>query len=90
VPADVQACARSPVVPPDRELNAGEVERLWNTDRATLAKVNACLHRLVCQYQDVRQGIGRVDGAGCDDKPAQVETTIRRRPLNHLKLSKGR
>jgi hypothetical protein len=90
VPADVQACARSPVVPPDRELNAGEVERLWNTDRATLAKVNACLQRLVCQYQDVRQGIGRVDGAGCDDKPAQVETTIRRRPLNHLKLSKGR
>lgn len=66
VPADVLACARAPVAPPDRELDAGEVEKLWKTDRATLARVNGCLHRLVCQYQELRQDIGKVDVAACE------------------------
>ncbi|MEY9807241.1 hypothetical protein [Bradyrhizobium elkanii] len=75
MPADVAACERAPVDTPDRDLNAGEIERLWKTDRAALAKVNACLRRAVCQYQDVREGIGRVDGVACEnmasaEKPA--------------------
>jgi hypothetical protein len=75
MPADVAACERAPVDTPDRELDAGEIERLWKTDRAALAKVNACLRRAVCQYQDVREGIGRVDGVACEnitpaEKPA--------------------
>jgi hypothetical protein len=68
VPADIQACAKAPVDPPDRALDAGEVERLWKTDRAALARVNACLNRLVCQYQDVRADIGKVDGTTCETK----------------------
>ncbi|NLS69151.1 hypothetical protein E3H11_09505 [Bradyrhizobium brasilense] len=75
LPADVAACERAPVDTPDHELDAGEVERLWKTDRAALAKVDACLRRAVCQYQDVREGIGRVEGVGCEgavppEKPA--------------------
>ncbi|MGY3689928.1 hypothetical protein ACVIGA_000008 [Bradyrhizobium sp. USDA 3240] len=69
LPADVAACERAPVDTPDRELDAGEIERLWKTDRAALAKVNACLRRAVCQYQDVREGIGRVDGVSCESAP---------------------
>lgn len=69
MPADVAACERAPVDPPDRELDAGEIERLWKTDRAALAKVNACLRRAVCQYQDVREGIGRVEGVACESAP---------------------
>jgi hypothetical protein len=65
VPADVLACARGPVTPPDRELDVGEVEKLWNTDRAALAHVNACLRRLVCQYQDVRAEIGKIETGSC-------------------------
>ncbi|MCS3447259.1 MULTISPECIES: hypothetical protein [Bradyrhizobium] len=49
MPADVAACERAPVDTPDRDLDAGEIERLWKTDRAALAKVNACLRRAVCQ-----------------------------------------
>ncbi|MHC1943437.1 hypothetical protein IF803_03525 [Bradyrhizobium sp. UFLA06-06] len=75
MPADVAACERAPVDTPDRDLDAGEIERLWKTDRAALAKVNACLRRAVCQYQDVREGIGRVEAVACDssapaEKPA--------------------
>ncbi|MCP1731256.1 hypothetical protein [Bradyrhizobium elkanii] len=66
LPADVAACERTPVDTPDRDLNAGEIERLWKTDRAALAKVNGCLRRAVCQYQDVREGIGRVEGVACE------------------------
>lgn len=73
VPADVLACVKRPVTPPDRELDAGEVERLWKTDRAALAKVNSCLHRLICQSQDARQGIGKTEGATCE-KPAAAKT----------------
>ncbi|ODM77812.1 hypothetical protein [Bradyrhizobium elkanii] len=69
MPADVAACERAPVDTPDRDLDAGEIERLWKTDRAALAKVNACLRRAVCQYQDVREGVGRVDGVACDSTP---------------------
>ncbi|MGY4259777.1 hypothetical protein ACVI1L_006845 [Bradyrhizobium sp. USDA 4516] len=67
MPADVAACERAPVDTPDRDLDAGEIERLWKTDRAALAKVNACLRRAVCQYQDVRERIGRVDGVACEN-----------------------
>jgi hypothetical protein len=69
VPADVAACAKEPVNPPDRAFDAGEAERLWKTDRAALARVNACLRRLVCQYQDVRADIGRVDVKTCQERP---------------------
>ncbi|SDF31282.1 hypothetical protein SAMN05216337_105110 [Bradyrhizobium brasilense] len=75
MPAEVAACERAPVDTPDRDIDAGEIERLWRTDRAALARVNACLRRAVCQYQDVREGIGRVDGVACEniapaEKPA--------------------
>jgi hypothetical protein len=79
VPADVLACARGPVTPPDRELDAGEVEKLWKTDRATLARVNACLRRLVCQYQELRQEIGKVEVAACEQKAAPVRRDVFRR-----------
>ena len=65
VPPDVLACASAPVVTPDRNIDAGETEKLWKTDRAKLAKVNACLHRLICEYQDVRRDIGKVNTVGC-------------------------
>jgi hypothetical protein len=67
----VLACAKDPLAPPDRDLDAGEVERLWKTDRAALAKVSACLRRLVCQDQEVREEIGRVEAVACelDAKP---------------------
>jgi hypothetical protein len=85
VPADVLAW---PVTSPDRELDAGEVEKLWKTDRAALARVNACLHRLVCQYQEVRQEIGKteigkVEVAACEQKAAPapgVSIAARKRP----------
>ena len=69
VPPDVLACASAPVVTPDRNIDAGETEKLWKTDRAKLAKVNACLRRLICQYQDVRHDIGKVDTVACDPAP---------------------
>ena len=68
VPSDVLACFQRPTIPPDAETNAGDVEKLWKTDRAALVKVNGCLHRLVCQYQDVRRDIGHVDGVACEEK----------------------
>ncbi|MBR1313483.1 hypothetical protein JQ562_20740 [Bradyrhizobium sp. AUGA SZCCT0051] len=84
MPADVAACERAPVDTPDRELDAGEIERLWKTDRAALAKVNACLRRAVCQYQDVREGIGRVEGVACEStapagKPADGFSLLKRK-----------
>jgi hypothetical protein len=66
VPADVLACRRDPVDTPDRALDAGETERLWKTDRAALAEVNACFRRLICQYQDVRAGLGRAETKTCE------------------------
>lgn len=72
MPADVLACAREPVDTPDRELDAGEIERLWKTDRAALAKVNSCLQRLICQDQAARADIGKSEGVTCEApaKPA--------------------
>ncbi|WP_050419097.1 hypothetical protein [Bradyrhizobium tropiciagri] len=75
---------RKPVDTPDLELDAGEVERLWKTDRAALSKVNACLRRAVCQYQDTREGIGRVEGVSCDsaapaDKPSRGFSVFKRK-----------
>ncbi|WP_316184756.1 hypothetical protein [Bradyrhizobium sp. SZCCHNRI1003] len=73
LPADVLACAREPVAPPDHALDAGEVERLWKTDRARLAQLNSCLRRAVCQYQDLRAGLARVETATCrGDPPAPL------------------
>jgi hypothetical protein len=77
VPVDVLFRAKRPVTPPDRELDAGEVEKLWKTDRAALARVNACLRRLVCQYQDVRAEIGKIETAICEPTP-------RKKLLGHL------
>lgn len=44
-----------------RKLTVGEMERLWKTDRRTLAEVNSCFERIVCQYHQVRKEIGRVE-----------------------------
>jgi hypothetical protein len=81
VPADVLACARGPVTPPDRELDAGEVEKLWKTDRAALARVNGCLRRLVCQYQDLRAEIGKIETATC----VPAAPPPRKKLLGHLR-----
>jgi hypothetical protein len=79
VPADVLACVRQPVTGEPRELTEGEVARLWKTDRAALKKVNACLERLVCLYQDVRADIAKVDTTTC-----APPTPPRRKLLGHL------
>ncbi|WP_316207176.1 MULTISPECIES: hypothetical protein [unclassified Bradyrhizobium] len=63
MPADILACAHGPVAPPDQPLDAGEVERLWKTDRARLAQLNSCLRCAVCQYQDLRAELGRIETA---------------------------
>lgn len=76
VPADVLACAQDPTDPPDRDLDAGEVERLWKTDRAALAKVNGCLRRLICQDLETRRELGWVDDKVCT--PAGVKKPARR------------
>ena len=68
VPADVLACRHDPVDVPDRDLEVAEIERLWKIDRDRLARVSACFQRLVCQYRDVRAGVGRVDTATCNGK----------------------
>jgi hypothetical protein len=82
VPADVLACRRNPVDTPDRALDAGETERLWKTDRAALAEVNACFRRLICQYQDVRVGIGRAETKTCEEA---AKPPARGKLLRHLK-----
>ncbi|WP_316214274.1 hypothetical protein [Bradyrhizobium sp. SZCCHNR2032] len=74
LPADILACAHAPVAPPDQALDAGEVERLWKTDRARLAQLNSCLRRAVCQYQDLRAGLARVETATCRDDPPMPAT----------------
>jgi hypothetical protein len=77
VPPDVLACVKEPVKVPDKDIDAGEVERLWKTDRASLAKVNACLHRVVCQYQDVRQEIAGAPSVSCE---ASAKKAKKKRP----------
>jgi hypothetical protein len=67
VPSDVLACRHDPVDVPDRDLEVGEIERLWKIDRDSLGRVSACYGRLVCQYQDVRAGLGRVETKTCSD-----------------------
>jgi len=66
VPPDVLACVKGPSDVPDSALDACQVEKLWKTYRASLAKVNACLHRVVCQYQEVTKEFGNADGVSCD------------------------
>lgn len=66
LPADVLACRQSPTIIPDRELTAGEVERLWKTDRARLAKVNGCFGRAICQYQYVAAGLAKASQVACE------------------------
>ena len=61
VPPDVDRCAQDPTSRPAK-LSAAEANRLWNVDRASLAKVNSCFYRLICQYHDVRKEIGQVEG----------------------------
>lgn len=60
VPSDVERCAEEPVVRGTR-LSPSEVNRLWNRDRASLARVNGCFYRLICQYHDVRREIGKIE-----------------------------
>ena len=67
VPPDVLACRHDPVDVPDRDLDVGEIERLWKIDRDSLGRVNGCFRRLICQYQDLRAGIGRVETRVCGD-----------------------
>jgi hypothetical protein len=67
VPSDVLACRHDPVDLPDRDLDVGEIERLWKIDRDSLVRVSGCFRRLICQYQDLRAGIGRVETTTCGD-----------------------
>jgi hypothetical protein len=67
LPADVLACRHDAVDVPDRDLEVAEIERLWKIDRDSLARVSACYWRSVCQYQDVRAGIGRVETSTCSE-----------------------
>lgn len=73
IPPDVAACEKEPASDPrngsPRRLTAGEVEKLWKTDRRSLQYVNDCFRRIVCQYHDVRKEIGRVE-----DEPVCVPT----------------
>lgn len=66
IPADVQACSTAPVMFGEKQLDAGEVERLWKTDRARLARVNACLRRLICAVADYRREISKVEEYLCE------------------------
>ncbi|WP_445490167.1 hypothetical protein [Rhodopseudomonas sp. RCAM05734] len=86
VPADVLACPRDATDPPDRDLDAGEVERLWKTDRAALAKVSGCLRRLICQDLETRRELGKVDEKVCT--PAAAKKPARR--LFRSKLGRER
>jgi hypothetical protein len=67
VPADMQLCPREAVTVPGRDLTDAEVERLWKTDRASLALLNGCFLRLLCQYADVRREIAKIDDALCEE-----------------------
>ena len=67
VPADVLACRHDPVDVPDRDLDVDEIERLWKIDRDSLGRVNGCFRRLICQYQDLRAGLSRVETTTCGD-----------------------
>jgi hypothetical protein len=67
IPADVQVCLRSPTDVPESELDAGQVERLWKTDRARLAQVNGCLRRLICSVADYRREISKVEENLCKE-----------------------
>jgi hypothetical protein len=67
VPSDVLACRRDPADLPDRDLNLGKIEGLWNIDRDNLGRVSTCFRRPVCQYRDVRAGIIRLETVMCGD-----------------------
>ena len=72
MPSDVLACRHDPVDVPDRDLEVGEIERLWKIDRDSLGRVSACYRRLICQYQDVRAGISRVETKVCNDGTGRI------------------
>lgn len=80
VPSDVDRCAEDPTSRPAK-LSAAEANRLWNVDRASLARVNGCFYRLICQYHDVRKEIGQVEGERtCDRIEGEVTPTPARKP----------
>lgn len=59
--ADILTCQRDPSNPPDRELNKGETERFWRTDRLGLIRVNTCVWRAICQNEDTRREIALIE-----------------------------
>lgn len=69
VPSDVASCDRPAVSTPDRSLNAGETEKYWKQDRASLRQVRSCLRRLNCQYIDARNSISKSDEPKCEAEP---------------------
>lgn len=45
-PSDIRNCNRYPApIPAGDSLDAGQTERLWATDRATIVRLNRCLDR---------------------------------------------
>jgi hypothetical protein len=83
IPSDVRACIREPADTGTEPLNEGEAERLWSTDRAALVRVNGCLRRLICLYQDVRKDIGHINDVGCEKEKNTA------RPPKWLSLLRG-
>lgn len=63
----MRACLRPAGDWPDGDLDAGQVERLWKSDRAKLAKVNGCLRRLLCTVADYRREISKVEELLCTE-----------------------
>ena len=54
-PGDIAACfKRAGVEIPQRALTAGEVERLWASDRITIKAKTLCGARAVAWYNDLR------------------------------------
>src|SRR3569833_3535546 len=52
VPSDVLACRHDPVDVPVRDLEVGEIERLWKIDRDSLGRVSASNRRQSSQIED--------------------------------------
>jgi hypothetical protein len=78
IPADVEACRQDPTQRPEGKLTAGETEKLWRTDRYRLMRVNGCFWRLICQYHEVRQEIGKVEDEPMCGPPAPTELQLRK------------
>lgn len=57
VPSDITQCRTPAVRVPKGPLNAGQVEKLWSSDRIRLAKVNRCLTRSINLYRETKAGL---------------------------------